>query len=157
MTSRSRPRDRRRPATAVGALFAVTICLATASCADPQDSSLCTSFDQLVATGDSIRAGVTGETAGELSDAADAALQRVTALQEVADGRYTSELDALEESLDNLRLTLASIQEDAEYDTWSPLVEDSVEDVNSAAARVEKAISPSCSPDVSAVTTSTEN
>jgi hypothetical protein len=156
MTPFPPPHERRRPAVALAALLAVSFSVIAASCSEPEEHSLCASFDRMVASVDSIRAEVTGETAGELSDQADALLQRVTALQEVADGRYTAELDAFEETLDNLVRTLASIQEDAEYDTWAPLVDDSLEDVNTAATRVEEAIAPSCSPGVSAVS-STEN
>jgi hypothetical protein len=148
MTPQQGPHARHRPAIAAAAALGLSFSFVAASCAEPEERSLCTSFEQMVALGDSIRTDVTGETAGELSDQTDALLQRVTALQEVADGRYTAELDALEETLDNLVRTLASIQEDAEYDTWSPLVEESVEDVNAASARVEEAIEPSCFPDV---------
>ena len=123
-----------------------------ASCADPKDSSLCTNFDQMVASAESVRADVDGDTAGEFSDQLEAVLQHVTALQELADGRYTAELDSFEQTLDDLIRTLDSVQEDAEFDTWAPLIEDSVEDVDAAAARLVEAIEPSCSPDVSSGT-----
>jgi hypothetical protein len=119
------------------------------ACGDVEDQALCPVFEEFVVVRGVVQAvDVSEVSAGEAALLAEGYLQRVTRMQEVADGRYSSELDALELAVDDVVRTLASVQEDAEFDAWAPLVEDSLEDVRDASARVVEAIEPSCSPDV---------
>ena len=85
-----------------------------------------------------------GATAGEAGDSVEAVLGEVRNLDAVADTRYSSQINQLEEALDDLLRTLESIQEDAESDTWEPLVSDSVEDAQHAASVVTELIVPVC-------------
>ena len=138
-----------RTSRAAAAVALAAAAWLNASCGSDtaEKRSLCSSFEQLVITGAAIRASdVSDLTAGEASDLAEAYQQRVTQVQEVADGRYGAELDALEQTVDDLVRTLSSIQDDADFATWAPLVEDSLEDVSTASRRVEQAIEPSCAP-----------
>jgi hypothetical protein len=136
-----------RRVTAI-ALAAVAPALVV-SCGESEERSLCTSFDEFVAAGTFIRAAdLEALSAAEATDLAESYLQRVTQMQEVADGRYGAELDALEATADDLLRTLSSVQDDADFDTWAPLVSDTLEDVDAASLRVEQTIEPSCSPDV---------
>jgi hypothetical protein len=120
-----------------------------AACGDPEDQALCPAYEEFRSTRDAVQAlDPSSMTAGEATELAERYRQQVTRIQEVADGRYTSELDALESAVDDVLRTLASVQDDAEYETWQPLVEDSLEDVQDASARFVEAIEPSCFPDV---------
>jgi hypothetical protein len=130
------------------ALVALTVSV-VAACAEPEDQSLCPAFEEFLGTRAAVRALDPSDlTAGEATDLVESYLQRITRMQEVADGRYTSELDALESAVDDVVRTLASVQDAGDYDTWQPLVEDSLEDVQDASARFVEAVEPSCFPDV---------
>lgn len=128
------------------------------ACGQQEERSLCPAYESFLETREEIRSiDASGTTADEATDLAEAYLQQVVRMQEVADGRYTAELDALESATDDVVRTLAAVQDDAEYDIWAPLIEDSLEDVQNASARFEEAIEPTCpAPTTVATTTSSE-
>lgn len=117
-----------------------------AACSE-SETSLCDSFDELVgATAAVASIDPTNETAAEATDAVDEYLAAVRALRQAADDRYGSQLEALETAVSDVRLTLGSVQDDADYATWGPLVADDLELAADAAVQVEQAIEPSCQP-----------
>jgi CHAD domain-containing protein len=126
-------------------LVAAVAIAALVSCADPEERSLCTAFERFQESADSLQeVSLDGATAGEAADSVEAVLGEVRNLDAVADTRYSSQINQLEEALDDLLRTLESIQEDAESDTWEPLVSDSVEDAQHAASVVTELIVPVC-------------
>jgi hypothetical protein len=132
------------------------VVLLLSACGEQETRSLCPAYESFLATRDEITAIDPSEaTAAEVTELAEDYLQQVVRMQEVADGRYTAELDALESATDDVVRTLAAVQDDAEYETWQPLIEDSLEDVRNASARFEEAIEPTCAP--AATVTSTES
>ena len=83
-------------------------------------------------------------TASEAAELAETYLESVQRLDETADGRFATELDALDFAVRDVLLTLESVQADEDYATWAPLVEDSLEDAANAAVSVQDAIEPQC-------------
>jgi hypothetical protein len=88
----------------------------------------------------------TGVTAARATDAVEEVLAAVRQMRETTDGRFSDEVDTLETALDDLRLTLESVEDTADYSTWAPLVEDSMQDVADAAVAVSALIDPECAP-----------
>lgn len=128
---------------------AVTLAVAAAAiplaCGDTEELSLCDAYEDLVAAGASVTAlDPTGLSARQAAEVVDDYLATVLHVQETADGRYSTELDALETAVDDVARTLASVQEDEDYETWAPLVEDDLEVARDAAVVVREAIDPSC-------------
>lgn len=128
-----------------GVLVAMLAVVWLVGCADAEERSLCTTFERFQESATSLQhVSLDGDTAGEAADSVEAVLGEVRNLDAVADTRYSSQIDRLEESLDDLLRTLESIQEDAESDTWEPLVADSVEDAQHSASVVTELIVPVC-------------
>jgi hypothetical protein len=130
---------------AVGSLGFVA---AVAACGEPEEQSLCTvyaEFQETVRRVDEV--DLDQVTAGEAADFAEDAIGTVRHLGDAADDRYADQIEQLETTLDDLLRVLASVDEDADAATWQPLVEDSVEDAQDAAARVSELIGPSCQPE----------
>lgn len=137
-----RCRARRRRASAAMVALASLIPLA---CGDVEDASLCTAFDEFLdARAEVAAADVTGESAAGAIELVEDYLASVRRLEQAADGRYGQELDALETAVNDGLLTLESVQDDADYETWGPLVEDDRELAEDAAVQVEEVIEPSC-------------
>jgi len=111
---------------------------------------LCTAYAELLDSRAAIaQIDPTNLDASEASDIAQRALDGVGRLRHAADDRYEQEIENLGAAVNDLRLTLSSIPDDADFATWGPLVEDDVEAVSDAAQVVEDAIEPSCNPDTS--------
>ncbi len=120
------------------------------ACGDQEDASLCTAYAELLDSRAAIaQIDPTNLDASEASDIAQRALDGVGRLRHAADDRYEQEIENLGAAVNDLRLTLSSIPDDADFATWGPLVEDDVEAVSDAAQVVEDAIEPSCNPDTS--------
>ena len=122
---------------------------ALAACGDTEDASLCTAFDEW----QEARAGInavdfSAESAGDAVETVEDYLASVRRLEQAADGRYGQQLDTLEATVRDVALTLESVQDDADYSTWSPLVEDDVELATEAAVQVEQVIGASCGVDL---------
>lgn len=135
--------------TRSGALVAACLVLvATATaCGDTEDASLCVVYGEYLSVVQPVLdADPTGATAAEAATAVEDVLASVRHLRAVTEGRYAAPVDALEATLDDLRRTLRSVDGDADYATWQPLVEDSIDDANDAAARVADEIGPVCAP-----------
>lgn len=127
------------------ALLAVTG-VAVAGCGESDERSLCPAYEDFLAAGAAIAAVDPEEAMAEgASELAEEYLESVRLLQESADGRYGTELAALETAVNDVLLTLDSVEDTADYSTWAPLVEDSLEVAADAAVTVEDAIEPSCS------------
>jgi hypothetical protein len=130
------------PVRCAAVLLVVT---ALAACGDPEDASLCTAFDEWIdARADINAVDFTTESAEDAIDTVEDYLSSVQRLEHAADGRYGQQLDALESTVRAVILTLESVQDDADYSTWSPLVEDDIELATEAALQVEQLITPSC-------------
>ena len=120
--------------------------LATA-CGDSQDASLCDAYQLYAATlGRVLAADPTAATAEMATNGVEDVLATVSQLQAAADNRYSSELASLETSLDDLRATLESVEGSADYGTWEPLVNDSMQDVVDEAFALTELIEPQCNP-----------
>lgn len=88
----------------------------------------------------------TGATAATATKAVEEVLASVQQLRATADDRHSDELVTLENSLDDLRATLESVDDAADYPTWAPLVNDSVDDVVDATVIVDALLEPECTP-----------
>jgi hypothetical protein len=119
----------------------------SASDEDTKSASLCANYGELVAAGDALgTADLESTTAGNTLYLVDDYLDAVNDVKRAADDRYGQQLDALDQAVADIERTLASVQVDADYSIWQPLVADDVEDALDAAAQVEAVISPSCTP-----------
>ena len=119
----------------------------TSACGDTDEVSLCPVYRQYLAVvGPVLDADPTAATAADAAQAVEDVLGAVRSLRAVTEGRYAAPVDELEATLDDLRRTLASVDGSADYATWQPLVEDSIDDALDAAARVDEEIGPGCSP-----------
>jgi hypothetical protein len=130
-------------------LSAVAV-LALPACGDVKDSSLCTAFGEFVGARTAVNAiDPANLNADQATEVAETYLAGVRRLEQTADGRYGQELDSLETAVNDVLLTLSAVPDDADVDTWGPLVEEDLELVADAATQVEEAIEPSCFPDTS--------
>jgi hypothetical protein len=132
-----------------GALVLALLTVALVACGDTEEQSLCPVYEEFLVARDKVAAVVpSAETAADLRGIAEAYLAKVRQLREAADGRYSDPIDALEVAVADVVRTLESIDADAPYATWAPLVEDSVEDARDAGDRVEELIGPECTQEV---------
>lgn len=146
----SKPSKDDRPAALRLAGSVALMIVAIAACGDLEDASLCTAFDEWRDARAAVSAiDVTSETAAEAVEDVEDYLASVRRLDQAADGRYGQELADLEATINDGLSTLRSVQPDADYETWAPLVEDDRELAADAATQVEQAIAPSCQVDVS--------
>ena len=140
-----RCRTRRRRASAVMAALVAFVPLA---CGHPKDASLCTAFGEFLDTRAQVAsielANLRATTAGEATDKVEDYLAGVRRLEQAADGRYGTELDTLETAVNDVLFTLDSVQDDADFSTWAPLVADDLELAEDAAVQATGAIAPSC-------------
>jgi hypothetical protein len=117
------------------------------ACGDSKDASMCDAYAIYLASLQPVLAAdPTGATAATATDAVEQVLASVQQLRAAADSRNADELTTLETSLDDLRATLESVEDTADYDTWAPLVADSVQDVVDATVTVNDRIEPECNP-----------
>lgn len=108
---------------------------------------MCDAYQRYIATLEPVLAAdPTGATAGAATDVVEDVLASVQQLRATADGRHSDELTTLETSLDDLRATLESVEDTADYDTWAPLVTDLIQDVVDATVTVNERIAPECVP-----------
>lgn len=139
-----------RPRRASMALIALVAAAATvpAACGDSDEQSLCVVYADFVTARAAVQAvDPTAQTAGQAAEIVEEYLDTVQQLRETADGRFRAAVDDLDAAVaDGLR-TLESVDDEADYATWAPLVEDSLEDAQDAAQRVEELINPQCNPD----------
>jgi hypothetical protein len=148
-TTGRHPKRGRLPSWLIPSGLAVAVLLP--ACGDQEDASLCTAYGELLAARAEFEATVdpTNLDAEQATEVTENALAGVRRLKQAADDRYGQELDALENAVNDVLLTLESIRDDADIATWGPLVEDDLETARDAAAQVEDAIDPSCNPDAS--------
>lgn len=126
---------------------ALAVVLAGSACGNTDDASLCVTYGEyLTVVQPVLDADPTAASAAEATIAVEDVLASVRQLREVTEGRYAAPVEALEAALDDLRRTLASVDGEADYGTWEPLVADSIDDANDAAARVADEIDPVCRP-----------
>lgn len=140
------PRPRR---ASMGLLALVAAAIAVpAACGDSDEQSLCNVYADFVTARAAVQAvDPTQQTAAEATEIVEDYRDTVQRLRETADGRYRAAVDDLDVAIaDGLR-TLESVDDEADYATWAPLVEDSFEDAQDAAQRVEELINPQCNPD----------
>lgn len=145
MTPRASDRGHARRGTILLALL--TVSGVPLACGDQEDRSLCSVFERVVES----RAVVAAldpqqATAGDAAKLAEEHQKLVEQLQQVTDGRYASAVADLNVAITDLRNTLESVDPDADYATWAPLVEDDLTAVRDASAHVESLIEPGCQP-----------
>jgi hypothetical protein len=135
----------RRGVVRRGMVAVAGVALLSASCADPEEQSLCTVYDRFqeaAAALDDVT--LDGSTAGEAAERVEQVIGQVRHLDAVADTRYNEQLDRLEDTLDNLLRVLESVPDDTDSATWEPLVEDSADDARHEARVVTELIAPVC-------------
>ena len=119
------------------------------ACGDSEEQSMCPVFEDYLEARAAIQAvDATSETAAGATEEVEEYLGAIQRLRETTDGRFAEAVDSLETVVADALRTLESVDDDAEYETWAPLVEDSFEDASDAAERVEELISPQCNPDI---------
>lgn len=123
----------------------IAICAVLSACVDHDQQALCPAFAEYVTIADEIRAAdPTGATAQDVRDDVELVRAELAQLRAVADQRYRAPIDELDRLLADLGRTLNSLQDDDEYSTWEPLVDDTLDDVAIADARLRRAIDPAC-------------
>jgi hypothetical protein len=128
----------------------VAAAIVPAGCGDAEDASLCTAFAEFLDARAAIDAvDPASESAAGATEIAEDYLASVRRLEQANDGRYGQQIENLETAVNDVLLTLESVQDDADYSTWGPLVEDDIELATDAADEVQAAIEPSCNPDTS--------
>ncbi|MFL6203717.1 MAG: hypothetical protein ACJ739_00035 [Acidimicrobiales bacterium] len=138
-------RVRRRAGLATVALLGIA---SLAACSEDtvKDQSLCTVYgeylDHLEAIRDLDAQTLSAEDASEVVEGYVESVVRVQHATE--DDRNNNGLLSLEAAARDLLRTLESVRDDAEYETWSPLVEDDLKDVRNAALLVDEALAAEC-------------
>ena len=142
-TLRARRPGRRAWSIALVCSLAAAVLLG--GCGHPEEQSLCTVYADYARTVVSVSSvDATTATASQVAEAVDATLRQVQHLGEVSDYRYAEPIEALTTSLQDASSVLDSVEPDADYATWQPLVADSLDDARAQAARLDQAIRPSC-------------
>jgi hypothetical protein len=129
---------------------AAMLAFALPACGDQKDASVCTAFVEYLDVRSQLYAlDPTAPNAAQAKEIGEDYLAAVNRLEQAADGRYTQQLDGLDTAVRNILLTLASVQDDADYSTWRPLIDDDLETAQDWAQQVIDAIAPSCESVVS--------
>ena len=127
---------------------ALVVTGALAACGDTEDASLCPAYAAYLSVVQPVLdADPTGATAQSASDTVEDVIGAVRQLREASDGRYAQGVDDLETVLGDLARTLESVEDEADYATWAPLVDDTIEDAVAAHERLVELIDPACVPD----------
>jgi hypothetical protein len=114
-------------------------------CADQDEQSLCSSYAEYVVLADEVDAAdPTGATAGDVGETVGVVRGELAQLRAVADSRYQAPIDELRSLLRDLENTLGSVDDDADYETWRPLVDDTLDDIRIADARLRRVMNPAC-------------
>jgi hypothetical protein len=120
------------------------------ACGDQAERSLCAVYADLLATeadvGEIDPTVVSASTAGRAADVAEEYVSAVRRLRAAGDDRYRSAIDDLLTAARDVELTLSSVDAEADFATWSPLVAEDLEDARRAADRVHALIGPQCAP-----------
>lgn len=119
-----------------------------AACGDSDEQSMCVVFADFEAARAEVQA-VDPESvaAAGAIDAIQEYYDTIRQLRETTDGRYSAAVDDLDVAVADALRTLESVDADADYTTWSPLVEDEFQVAREAADKVEELINPQCNPD----------
>lgn len=117
-------------------------------CGESEEQSTCNVYAEFLVARETIKAIIpTNPTAAESVDAVDDYLSIIQRLRET-DSRNSAAIDELEVAVqDGLRTLESFDDDDAEYSTWAPLVEDDLEQASKAGDRVVELLTPQCTPD----------
>jgi hypothetical protein len=117
------------------------------ACGDSDEQSLCVVYAEFLDARAEIQAiDPTDKSAAEAVDAVDDYLSTVQRLRET-DSTNSAAVDDLEAATKDALRTLESVDDEADYSTWAPLVEDSFEEAQKAADRVVDLYGPQCTPE----------
>ncbi len=127
-------------------LIAGAALLLTACTGDEKELSMCTAYAEFVQAADSAIESVpaTGANVAEATEAVSDVRDEAAQLLSVADARYTTQLTTLVDTIDELLATLESAPDDSDYETWLPLVQDSVDNALDADEVVRDLLGPEC-------------
>ena len=130
----------------MGALAGVVLLgTVVGGCVDRDEQAMCPAYAEYLAVIDVITAAEpTGATAGDVVDAVEVVVGELDQLRAVADERYRAQIDDVAVQLDDVRRTLGSLQDDADYSTWAPLVDSTIDDLAIAHARLRRVVDPAC-------------
>jgi hypothetical protein len=111
-----------------------------------KDQSLCTVYgqylDELTAIQDLDAKSLSAKDA---SDVVEGYVESVVRVQHATeDDRNNNGLLVLEAAARDLLRTVESVPDDADYETWAPLVEDDLKDVRNAAQIIDEALAAEC-------------
>jgi hypothetical protein len=117
----------------------------TGACGDIEEQSMCTAYDDLLVSGAAIEdADLESLSAAEAEALGQDYLDSVRRLEETADDRHDVLLNNLEAVVRDVVLTLSSVQDDEDYSTWAPLVEDDLELAAEATVAVDEVMETQC-------------
>jgi len=139
---------RRATGFAIAAIAAVTL----TACSDDEDLkdhlSFCDVYGRMVEQRAEVQAlDITSMDADDAADEVEEYLDSVRQLGEISDDRYGMQISELQAAVHDLLLTLDSVDPDAEFAIWAPLVEDDLEAARDRADVLDEAIGPSCGAD----------
>jgi hypothetical protein len=128
--------------------LAIAAVVGCSSCGNNSNTALCTSYEQYLGRADAILAtDATTVSPPEARDAVASLVDELDQLRSVSDGRYWATIDDLLVRVGDIGQVLASAPDDAEYETWEPLVADSLDDAIDSEVRLREVIDPVCAPD----------
>jgi hypothetical protein len=117
----------------------------TGACGDIAEQSMCAAYDDYLRAAAAVQdADVESLTADEAEALGQDYLDAVRRLKETADDRHDILLLNLETAARDVVLTLSSVQDDEDYATWAPLVEEDLQWAADAAVAVEDAMETQC-------------
>ncbi len=130
--------------------FVTLLAVATvgaAACGDNEATAFCTTYDGYVGVVDPILAADASTVSPpEVRDALDGLVDELEQLRAASDGRFWATIDDLLERVEDVGRALATAPDDADYDTWAPLVADSLDDAIDSDVRLREVVDPVCSP-----------
>ena len=127
------------------AVAGLSLVVTTGGCGDIDDQSMCTAYDDFLRAAASVQdADVESLTADEAEALGQDYLDSVRRLEETADDRHDVLLNNLEAVVRDVVLTLSSVQDDEDYSTWAPLVEDDLELAAEATVAVDDVMETQC-------------
>ena len=114
-------------------------------CADQDEQTLCGAYSEYLAVADDVYAAdPSAATADDATETAEILLGELAQLRAVSDSRYRAPIDELRALLADFENTLDSVTDAADYDTWRPLVDETLDDIRIADTRLRRVIDPAC-------------
>lgn len=126
-------------------LAAISAVIVPTACGNIEEQSLCPAYAiYLTEVSAALESPVTdAATALTSIDKVRASLSQ---LRTASDSRFVTAIDDLDETINDMQLTLESVESQTDYATWAPLVEDTRLDARDAQLRLSNLLDPQCTP-----------